>query len=80
MVFFMFTDVQKQATDLMFCGKDAAAIVQEAFHAEAADGKAAARRGQPQKAADPPADGRPAGAGGGGVSAPCLFCFRMVSL
>ncbi len=40
MVFFMFTDVQKQATDLMFCGKDAAAIVQEAFHAEAADGKA----------------------------------------
>ena len=40
MVFFMFTDVQKQATDLMFCGKDAAEIVGEAFHTEVADGKA----------------------------------------
>ena len=81
MVFFMFTDVQKQATDLMFCGKDAAEIVGEAFHTEVADGKAVlpgvvSRK----KAADPAADGRPAGAGGGGVSAPCLFCFRMVSL
>ena len=40
MVFFMFTDMQRQATDLMFCGKDAAEIVGEAFHTEVADGKA----------------------------------------
>lgn len=40
MVFFMFTDMQRQATDLMFCGKDAAEIVGEAFHTEVADSKA----------------------------------------
>ena len=77
----MFTDVQKQATDLMFCGKDAAAIVQEAFHAEAADGKAVlpgvvSRK----KQLIPPLMAALQARGGGGVSAPCLFCFRMVSL
>lgn len=40
MVFFMFTDVQKQSTDLMFCGKDAAGIIGEAFHTDIQDGKA----------------------------------------
>ena len=40
MVFYMFTDVQKQSTDLMFTGHDAEKIVRAAFHVEPENGKA----------------------------------------
>ena len=40
MIFYMFTDMQKQATDLMFCGHGAEDIVRDAFGAEPQDGKA----------------------------------------
>lgn len=40
MIFYMFTDMQKQATDLMFCGHGAEDIVRDAFGVEPQDGKA----------------------------------------
>ena len=40
LVFYMFTDMLKQATDLMFTGKDADKILQEAFGVEPKDGVA----------------------------------------
>jgi len=40
MVFYMFTDMKTQATDLMFCGKGTAEIVREAFGVCAEDGRA----------------------------------------
>ena len=41
MVFYMFTDMQRQSTDLMFCGKDADKIVRMAFGVEPeSEGKA----------------------------------------
>ncbi len=40
MVFYMFTDVQAQSTDLMCCGTGAEAIVRETFDTEFAGGKA----------------------------------------
>lgn len=40
MVFYMFTDVQKQSTDLMYTGHDAEKIVRGAFHVEPENGKA----------------------------------------
>lgn len=40
MIFYMFTDMQNQATDLMFCGHGAENIVRDAFGVEPKDGKA----------------------------------------
>lgn len=40
LVFYMFTDMQKQATDLAFYGRDAGEIVREAFGVEPQDGMA----------------------------------------
>lgn len=40
LIFYMFTDMKKQATDLMFCGRDADKIVREAFGVEPEEGKA----------------------------------------
>ena len=40
LVFYMFTDMLQQATDLMFTGKDADKILQEAFGVEPKDGVA----------------------------------------
>ncbi len=40
MVFYMFTDVQAQSTDLMCCGAGAEAIIRETFGTEFAGGKA----------------------------------------
>ena len=39
-MFYMFTDMLQQATDLMFTGKDADKILQEAFGVEPKDGVA----------------------------------------
>ena len=40
MIFYMFTDMKTQSTDLMYCGNAAEQIVREAFHVEPKDGKA----------------------------------------
>ena len=40
MIFYMFTDMKTQSTDLMHCGTMAEQIVREAFHVEPKDGKA----------------------------------------
>lgn len=40
MIFYMFTDMKTQSTDLMYCGAHAEDIVREAFAVEPADGKA----------------------------------------
>ena len=40
MIFYMFTDMQNQATALMFCGQGAENIVRDAFGVEPKDGKA----------------------------------------
>ena len=40
MIFYMFTDMQQQSTDLMFCGHGAEDIVRDAFGVEPQDGKA----------------------------------------
>ena len=39
-IFYMFTDMKTQSTDLMYCGNAAEQIVREAFHVEPKDGKA----------------------------------------
>ncbi len=36
----MFTDVRSTSTDLLMCGKDAAALIRRAFGAETTDGMA----------------------------------------
>ena len=40
LVFYMFTNMQKENTELMFCGKDAGKIVEEAFGVTPQNGKA----------------------------------------
>ena len=40
MIFYMFTDMKTQSTDLMYCGNAAEQIVRDAFHVEPKDGKA----------------------------------------
>ena len=40
MIFYMFTDMKTQSTDLMYCGSIAEQIVREAFHVEPKGGKA----------------------------------------
>ena len=40
MIFYMFTDMKTQSTDLMYYGTNAEQIVQEAFHVQTQDGKA----------------------------------------
>ena len=39
-IFYMFTDMKTQSTDLMYCGNAAEQIVRDAFHVEPKDGKA----------------------------------------
>ena len=38
LIFYMFTDMKSQSTDLMFCGQHAAEIVRDAFGVEPQDG------------------------------------------
>ena len=44
LVFYMFTDVQKESTDLMYTGHEAERILRAAFGVEPQDGKAVLER------------------------------------
>ena len=66
MIFYMFTDMKTQSTDLMYWGDHTGEIIRDAFGVEPKDGGGGvARGGQPQEAAAAAAAGSAAGPPGG---------------